>query len=817
MRKTLRPLLLLWLILATPADMSAQAAREAGYLAPPQEIVDILGAPGLPLVVTSPDRRSLAIFSRRALPPIAELAEPMYRLAGHRVNPQTSGPHRTPGLVSVTLKSVDGAERAIAVPADANIMTIGFSPDGARLAFSNIRERGIELWVADVSTGQAKAITTPSLNATLGAPCEWLDNSRELVCAFVPATRGAEPKRAAVPPGPNVQESAGKTAPAATYQDLLETAYDETLFEHYFTSQLEYVDAQTGRRIPVGQPGIMDEFSPSPSGEFLLVARLKRPFSRLVPAGGFPKNVEILDRSGKVVKKLADLPSTEGVPINGVLPGPRAYRWNPIDPATLAWVEALDGGDPRTEASFRDRVLALAAPFAGTPAEIIRTEYRFRRIDWTEKGIALVTEYDRPKRWTRTWIVEPGGATRALWDSSDEDRYGDPGQPMTIAGTTPSRFGAGGGDPIMQRGDFIFLKGEGASASGDRPFLDRLDLKTLAAERIFRSNDKSYEYPAAILSDDGRRLVTRAETRTEPPNYFLRDLTAATRTALTAFQDPHPQITAALANRELVTYERKDGVKLSGTVYLPANYRKGERLPMLVWAYPREFANPDAASQVVGSPDRFTAISGASHLLLLAQGYAIFDGPTMPIVGTGETANDTYVEQLVASAQAAVDKAVEMGIADRDRVGVGGHSYGAFMTANLLAHSDIFRAGIARSGAYNRTLTPFGFQNERRTFWEVPQVYARMSPFFYADKINEPILLIHGEMDDNSGTYPIQSERLFMALKGHGATLRYVTLPYEAHGYLARESVLHTVAEMLNWMDRWVKNAQPRTSTTAAK
>jgi dipeptidyl aminopeptidase/acylaminoacyl peptidase len=202
---------------------------------------------------------------------------------------------------------------------------------------------------------------------------------------------------------------------------------------------------------------------------------------------------------------------------------------------------------------------------------------------------------------------------------------------------------------------------------------------------------------------------------------------------------------------------------------------------------------------------------------MLTQGYAIFDGPTMPIVGKGETANDTYVEQLVTSAQAAVDKAVEMGIADRDRIGVGGHSYGAFMTANLLAHSEIFRAGVARSGAYNRTLTPFGFQNERRTFWEVPQVYSRMSPFFYADKINEPILLIHGEMDDNSGTFPIQSERLFMALKGHGATVRYVTLPYEAHGYLARESVLDTAAEMLNWLDKWVKGAAPRTATTAAK
>jgi dipeptidyl aminopeptidase/acylaminoacyl peptidase len=563
---------------------------------------------------------------------------------------------------------------------------------------------------------------------------------------------------------------------------------------------------------------MVDEFSASPDGKYLIVAALKRPFSRLLPSEDYPKVVAIVDRAGKTVKQIAELPSAENVPIMGVLPGPRAYRWNEAEPSTAVWVEALDEGNPRNKVPFRDRVLTLKAPFAGEPAELAKTEYRYRRIAWTEKGLALLTEYDRPKRWTRTWIIDaPGTAPRKLWDRSDEDRYGDAGQPVTVMAAAASRFGSGPTGLIMQRGDLIFLRGEGASKEGDRPFLDRLNLKTLAVERLFRSDEKSYESVITVVSDDGKKLLTRYETKTEAPNYFVRDLTASTKTALTAFKDPHPQITTALANREFVTYERKDGVKLSGTLYLPTSYKKGDRLPMFVWAYPREFADPDAASQVVGSPNRFTTVSGASHLLLLTQGYAIFDGPTMPIVGAGETANDTYVDQLVASAQAAVDKAVDMGIADRDRVGVGGHSYGAFMTANLLAHSDIFRAGIARSGAYNRSLTPFGFQNERRTFWEVPLVYSKMSPFFYADKINEPILLTHGEMDDNSGTFPIQSERLFMALKGHGATVRYVTLPYEAHGYAGRESVLHTVAEMANWLDQWVKHASPRTTTTAGK
>ena len=817
----MRKLLVLFSILfaAALASVGAQSVGTAGYLNPPKEIVDILDAEPLPTVIASPDHRTLAIFRRKPMPTIAELSQPMHRIGGTRINPRISGPHRLPGLFALTLKSIDGAEHPVTLPAGAKLMSIGFSRDGARLAFANVRERGIELWIADSRTGQAKAITMPALNAALGTPCEWLDNNTELVCTFVPAGRGPEPRAPTVPEGPNVQENSGKAAPVATYEDVNKNAYDDDLFEHYGTSQLEFVDAATGKRTRVGEPRIVDEFSASPDGRYLIVAALKRPFSRLLPASGYPKAVAILDRSGKAVRQIADLPSSENVPILGVLPGPRAYRWNDAEPATAVWAEALDEGNPRNKVPFRDRVLMLQAPFAGEPTELARTEYRFRRISWTEKGVALLNEYDRPKRWTRTWIIDAAGTQpRKLWDRSDEDRYGDPGQPLTVSGGTASPFGFGGGQgSIVQRGDSIFLRGDGASKEGDRPFLDRLNLKTLAVERLFRSDDKSYETVVTILSDDGRKLLTRYETRTEPPNYFARDLTANTKAALTTFKDPHPQITTALANREFVTYERKDGVKLSGTLYLPIGYKKGERLPMFVWAYPREFADPDAASQVVGSPNRFTTVSGASHLLLLTQGYAIFDGPTMPIVGPGETANDSYVDQLVASAQAAVDKAVEMGIADRERVGVGGHSYGAFMTANLLAHSDIFRAGIARSGAYNRSLTPFGFQNERRTFWEVPQVYSKMSPFFYADKINEPILLTHGEMDDNSGTFPIQSERLFMALKGHGATVRYVTLPYEAHGYAARESVLHTVAEMANWLDKWVKNAAPRQTTSAAR
>ena len=641
------------------------------------------------------------------------------------------------------------------------------------------------------------------------ASCDWLDDSSAILCGFIPAGRGPAPAPPAVPSGPRIQENMGKAAPSATFQDLLTSAYDESLFEYYSTAQLALV-TPAGVKTLVGKPALFASFSMSPDGQYVLVTRIKRPFSRLVTANGFPRDVEVWNRKGEVVRSLADLPSSEGTPIGGVAPGPRAFRWAPLGGATLVWTEALDGGNPRTQVPFRDKIQTLKAPFTGTPEEFIKTQWRAGGVSWTEKGVVFLSESDRATRLTRTWIIDaPGAAPRKWQERRSADRYADPGSPVSrTGGGGGGPRGGGGGGPIMQVGDTVFLSGNGASKDGDRPFLDRLNLKTLATERIFQCDEQSLETISAVLSDDGKKLVTRWETKTDYPNYYLRDLAAGTKKALTAFRDPAPQLTGI--QKQFVTYERKDGVKLSATVYLPPGYQAGTKLPFVLWAYPAEFADADTASQVSGSPNRFTTISGASHLLFLTQGYGVMDNPTMPIVGAGETANDTYVEQLVASAEAAVNKIVDMGVADRDRIGVSGHSYGAFMTANLLAQSDIFRAGVARSGAYNRTLTPFGFQNEERTFWQVPQVYSRMSPFFYADKVNEPILLIHGEADNNSGTFPVQSERFYLALKGHGATVRYVTLPLEAHGYASRESNLHVMYEWITWFDKYLKGAKAR-------
>ncbi len=780
------------------------AAQNTGYLSPPKHIADIMMAEPLPAVSVSPARDVIAMMSRITMPAIAEVSQPMLGLAGLRINPRTNGPHLSGGLTGLTLRTVaTRAERKIELPAGARLGGFSFSPDGRRFTLTNTRDTGIDLYVGDVASGKASLVPGALLNGLTGG-CQWLDTGAALACGLVPAARGAAPAAPAVPSGPNIQENSGQPGPVRTYQDLLASAHDEALFEHYMQTQVALVDAATLRLTPVGRPIMLQGLTVSPNGEYLVVRSVKRPFSRLLVSFEFPADVEVWSRAGEKVRRIADVPMGDTVPITGVIVGPRSYRWVPTEPATLMWAEALDKGDLKNKVPHRDRILTLRAPFAGEPFEVARTEYRFGGAAFTDTGTILLTENDRASRTTRTWVLNPSwGQPRKLWDRKQQDSYSHPGSPMFRPGK----------DTILQVGDSIYLNGAGASKDGDRPFLDRLNLATFQAERLFRSDDKSYESVVGLLTEDAKRVMTRAETRTQPPNYFIRELPGETKTAVTAFKDPHPHITAA--ERMFVTYPRKDGVMLSGTIYLPPDSVKGERMPMVVWAYPREFVDAAAASQVVGSPNRFTTVGGASHLLLLAHGYAIFDGPTMPIVGPGETANDSYVDQLVSSAEAAINKAVELGIADRHRIGVGGHSYGAFMTANLLAHSDLFAAGVARSGAYNRTLTPFGFQAETRTFWEIPDIYARMSPFYHAHKINEPVLLIHGEADNNSGTFPIQSERLYMALKGHGATVRYVTLPHESHGYSARESNLHVVAETINWLDKYVKNAPPRSTTSS--
>jgi dipeptidyl aminopeptidase/acylaminoacyl peptidase len=799
----------LTLVIAIATFIAPALSAQDVYRKPPPQIVKVLEAPPLPFVTIDPQCKNLLLVARETMPPIKDLAEPMWRLAGLRLNPKTSGPHGPRRFIGLTLERIPGGEEVrVQLPPDADIGMPAWSPDGASFAFTLKGAGGLELWIGDTRTGEVHRLASAPLNAVLGSPFRWMPDSRHLLCRFVPSDRGEPPPDDPVPTGPVIQESAGTSAPVRTYQDLLKGPQDEKRFDYLATCELGMVDIATGISVVLVKPAVYGLVEPAPNGDYLLVSHYEKPYSYSVPAGYFPEHVEIWDRRGQMVREVARLPLRENIPIEGVATGPRSFEWQDNATDTLFWAEALDGGDPKKKVPHRDRVIAFAAPFTQAPMPVLETEYRYTGLQWLQRANqALVSEYDRDKRWTRTWLVnvtDGEASRRLLWDRSVQDRYKDPGDPIT-------RTSSSGRELVLVNEGAIYLSGRGATPEGDRPFLDRLDLKDFTSKRLWRCQGDNYESVVELASDDGSAILTQYETKREPPNYFVRWPNADASKQLTHFADPAPELRNI--SKELVTYAREDGVKLSATLYLPPGVRPDPehplKLPLIVWAYPLEYNDAGTAGQVTGSPFRYTQFSGISHLFLLTQGYAIMDGAAMPVVGDPETVNDTFIPQIVSSAKAAIDKAVQLGVADRNRVGVGGHSYGAFMTANLLAHCDLFRAGVARSGAYNRTLTPFGFQSERRTFWEAPTAYINLSPFTHADKINEPLLLIHGELDSNPGTFPMQSERLFHAMKGLGKTVRLVVLPYENHGYQARESVMQTLAEMVDWFDRYVKNAGP--------
>lgn len=808
LRAALPALVILAAVPALAQPASAQAVGAAPtYQQPPQPIAQILDSKPNPLASLSPDRRTLLLQDRSSLPTIAELAEPMLRLAGYRFNPQNNGPanSRVTWLTGLSFQTVEaGAARPVAgLPVNARLTHVSWAPNGKAVAFLLNTPTGLELWTADVASAQARRLTGPSVNAVAGSGYSWLPDASGLLVQAVPAGRRAAPDVTRPPVGPTVEETGGRAAPVRTYQDLLSDAGDEALFEHYFTSQLTIVPLN-GRARTIGQSGVFLNASVSPDGRYILQTRVKKPYSYVVPASLFPAGVIITDLNGREVHRVADLPLRDNVPtpFDAVAPGPRSAQWRADADATLVWVEAQDGGDPRNAAEVRDRVFMLPAPFNDRPRTLIDLKERYAGVLWGRDDVAIVnSRWFNTRHETRT-LVDPSnpGAGKVLVDRNYQDRYNDPGSVVVepnARGRSTIRFTADGSR--------VFVEGDGATRQGEYPFLDTLDLKTGETERLWRSAQGEYETVVGVLDENGRKLVTYRETRTDPANLRLRDLDGGV-TPLTQFPDPAPQL--ADVKSQLITYTRDDGVQLSGTLYLPAGYDKDRDgpLPLVMWAYPAEFTDAAVAGQVVDTDNRFVRPTGISHLFLLTQGYAVLDDPTMPIIGKdGAEPNDTYIEQLSASAKAAVDAVVALGVADRDRIAVGGHSYGAFMTANLLAHTDLFKTGIARSGAYNRTLTPFGFQAEQRSYWEATETYTEMSPFTYANKVNEPILLIHGGADDNSGTFPVQSERFYAALKGNGATVRYVVLPLEAHGYRARESVGHTQWEMVTWLDRYLK------------
>lgn len=789
------------------SQLALATAVDIGYQQPVKEIVDIVDAAPAPGAMLSPNGKLMLSTGFAALPGIADLAAPEYRLAGVRFNPANNGPSQPRYVSSLQLIELDTQQtKAIkGLPKDLKAVNLNFSPDSRFLAFIQLEDNEAQLWQVDLQKLRASRWSNIRLNAIWGGSLQWTADSKAIFAASIPAKRGAEPVQSKVPAGPVITEARGRTAPARTYQDLLKNKHDEALFSYYFTSQLVKVGLNN-KVSALGKPQLLRGAELSPDNNFILVSRIEQPFSYAVPVSRFAYTTEVWDASGKLQYQVVQQPVADNLPIafDAVITGRRSVGWRPDQAATLYWAEAADGGDPANKVAVRDQLFQLTAPFNAEPEKLLDLSFRFSYLLAAADGSLLVWERWWQDRNEKVWYLDPAQQARVFWERSSEDRYNDPGSPLLTT--------AANGQRLLRVADgAIYLTGVGASPEGNRPFIDQRQLATGETRRLWRSEAPFYEFPYTLLPSG--KLLTQREAPDLPPDFFLRDLASGELTALT--KTPHPMPHTQGISRELINYQRADGIPMSATLLLPAGYDKARdgALPTVIWAYPREFRSADAAGQVSDSPYRFNRISYWTPQFLATQGYAVLDNATMPIVGEGaQEPNDSFIEQLILNAEAAIAAGVERGVTDPNRVAIGGHSYGAFMTANLLAHSNLFKAGIARSGAYNRSLTPFGFQMEQRTLWDDPELYVRMSPFFHAEKIKTPLLLIHGSDDNNAGTFPMQSERLYQAIKGNGGTTRLVMLPLESHGYRARESVLHMLWETTAWLDEFVKNAKADTA-----
>jgi len=810
---------------------SAPANGASAYDKPPQYILDVMNAPSPPLPDVSPTHDTMLLVSRQEYPGISRVATPYLRLAGARVEPKNHSKHDTAGGYGITpcarnidlVRIADGTQVHVALPVGACPGFPTWASDGKRFAFANIALESVELWVGDAKTGEVHRVPGVRLNPMFNDEMLWMPDQKTLLVKLVPKDLAAPPAEPIVPAGPSIQETDGRKGQSSSYEvrDTLSNTHDEDLFDYYAASQLALVNTANSVVTPVGKPANYESLGPAPDGRHVLVTAIRKPYSYVTTYDRFPKEVEVWDvsdRSHVTARAIASLPLADRVPIRGVPVGPRNFSWRPTEPATLIWAEALDGGDWNVKVPARDKIMLQKAPFTSPAVEITRTEQRYAGVAWSEQpSVALLSEVDTNRHWRKTFIFNadnPQQKPRLLWDLSTDERYNNPGIPVR-------RRLPNGVSVVRLDGDSIYLNGPGSSPEGDRPFLDRLNLSTLKSERLFRSDRDSDERFLSFVGPDAKTFLTWHQSQVDPPNAFQRTLGSSvdapageasftsTRVAITHIPDPTPAVRAI--KKRLVKYKRADGLDLSFTLYTPPGYKEGTRVPTILYAYPLDYADASMAGQVAGSQQTFTTLRG--YRLLLLAGYAIIDNASFPIIGDPKKAYDTYLEQLVADAKAAVDEAVRLGVADPDRIGVNGHSHGGLMTANLVAHSDLFRAGVAESGSYNKTQVPFGFQNERRSVWEAPDVYLKASPFFSADKLKTPLLIVHGAEDANPGTPTSESIKLYEAIRGNGGTARLVLLPHEPHLYTAMESNEQLIYEMLRWFEKYVKNAPPRAQT----
>lgn len=785
---------------------ASYAQTSLTYQTPSEEILELADVDLAPGVQIDSKGENMVLIYRNQYKSIAELSETELRLAGLRINPVTNIGSRTTFYNNLKIKktSEKEAKQVKGLPENPRLSGFSWSPDETMIACLNTTKTGVEVWILDVNAATASKMTDANVNANMGSTISWFKDNKNLLVKTLPQDRKPLINASiAVPTGPTVSVSDGSKAQNRTYQDLLKTPNDEFNFEQLAHSEI----------IKISIDGNSESFLPSamyrgvsfsPDGNYIMVTKIKRPFSYLVTYSRFPSESIVYDTNGKMIKKVNDVPLDEVRPkgFMATRTGKRNMFWRADKPATLVWAEALDKGDPSVKTDYRDAVYQSKAPFNKDPKLILKTKQRFSGITWGNDNLAIAYDYWWNTRNTKTYIFNPSNSKQTpkiIFDRSYQDVYSDPGSFVT----TKNEY-----DRYILEIDKnkLYLMGDGYTKNGQFPFIDEYDLKSNTTNRLYTSEytDKVENLNSALDMKKGEILV-RIESPTEYPNYYIRNIKKNDLQAITSFENPFKSLENV--NKRVISYKRDDGLDLDGTLYLPLDYEEGKKYPMILWAYPREYKDKASASQSTSNANEFVYPYWGSPIYWVTRGYVVLNDAAFPIVGEGnEEPNDSFRKQLVANGKAAIDAVDNLGYIDRDKVAVGGHSYGAFMTANLLSHSDMYAAGIARSGAYNRTLTPFGFQSEERSYWEAPEIYYNMSPFMHADKMKTPLLLIHGVADNNSGTYPLQSERYFNALKGLGAPVRLVMLPKESHGYRAKESIMHMLWEQDQWLEKHVKN-----------
>lgn len=778
------------------------------YQLPPEEILELAEYTRPPSVNLDSRAEFMLLFYRNTYKTLDELNMPEMKLGGLRINPVTNISSTITYVNDIKVRrAADRKEMAVkGLPDQPKLSYIRWSTDEQKVAFLHTGETGVELWVLYVKEAKAERLTEATLNANAGNPFSWYQDSENLLVRMLPEKRIELIDRSeALPAGPVVSEADGEVSQNRTYQDLLKNPTDEHNFEALMQSVLFRISL-SGEKEKVLPTDLYlgEEFSPD--GRFLMVTTVKRPFSYIVPYYRFPQTTVVYNRSFQKVKTVNEVPLNEVIPkgFSSVRTGRRNMDWRSDRPAELYFAEALDGGDMVVEVEYRDALFTWSAPFDSPPVELMKTKQRFGGVTWGNNSVAVVGDYWYDTRNAKTYLINPsapGKEVRIIFDRNYQDIYSDPGE----FETQRNEYGR---EVLAINNQKLFLIGKGLSPDGQFPFVDLLDLSSLETERIYQSEytDKKEDI-SGIVDFEKLELLVSIQSATEYPNYYIRALKSSQEPQkLTFFENPF----SALNNvhKEVINYTRNDGVALTGTLYLPEGYDFDEKkkLPLLIWAYPREYKDKNTAGQSSQNPNSFTYPYYGSFVYWVRRGYAILDNASFPIVGEGEEEpNDSFISQLVANAEAAIDALDSLGYIDRSKVAIGGHSYGAFMTANLLTHSDLFACGIARSGAYNRTLTPFGFQSEQRNYWDAPEIYNTMSPFMNAHKMKTPLLLTHGEADNNPGTFTLQTERYFQALKNLGAPVRMVILPRESHGYVAKPNIFHLLWEQDRFLEKHLK------------